>query len=35
VRPQGIESRSEPTQTAPSRLRTLWPEAPPPGAFSR
>jgi hypothetical protein len=35
VRPQGAEAQSAPSQPAPLRLRTLWPEAPPPGTFSR
>jgi hypothetical protein len=35
VRPQGTEAQSPPSQPEPSRLRTLWPEAPPAGAFSR
>jgi hypothetical protein len=35
VRPQGAEAQSAPSQAAPLRLRTLWPEAPVPGTFSR
>jgi hypothetical protein len=35
VRPQGAEAQSAPSQPAPLRLRTLWPEAPAPGTFSR
>jgi hypothetical protein len=34
VRPQRADAQSA-AQTAPSRLRTLWPEAPAPGSFSR
>jgi hypothetical protein len=34
-KPQGVEPQSVPSQPTPSRLRTLWPEAPPAGAFSR
>ena len=33
VKPQRAEAQSAPSQTAP--LRTLWPEAPAPGTFSR
>ena len=29
------EAQSAPSQPAPLRLRSLWPEAPPPGTFSR
>jgi hypothetical protein len=32
---QGAEPQSVPSQPAPSQLRTLWPEAPAPGTFSR
>jgi hypothetical protein len=35
ARPQGVEAPSTPSQPAPLRLRTLWPEAPAPGTFSR
>jgi len=35
VRPQGTEAQSPPSQPEPLRLRTLWPEAPAPGTFSR
>jgi hypothetical protein len=35
VRPQGTEAQSPSSQPEPSRLRTLWPEAPPAGTFSR
>jgi hypothetical protein len=34
VRPEGIEGQSAPSQPAPLRLRTPWPEAPPPGRFT-
>jgi hypothetical protein len=34
-KPQGAEPQSVPSQPTPSRLRTLWPEAPPAGTFSR
>jgi hypothetical protein len=34
-KPQGAEPQSVPPQPTPSRLRTLWPEAPPAGTFSR
>jgi hypothetical protein len=34
-KPQGAEPQSVPSQPMPSRLRTLWPEAPPAGTFSR
>ena len=34
-RPQGTETQSAPSKPEPSRLRTLWPEAPPAGIFSR
>jgi hypothetical protein len=33
--PQGAEPQSVPAQPTPSRMRTLWPEAPPAGTFSR
>ena len=35
AKPQGSEPQSVPSQPAPSQLRTLWPEAPAPGTFSR
>lgn len=35
VRPQEADAQSAPSQAAPSRLRNLWPEAPPPETFSR
>jgi hypothetical protein len=35
VKPQGAEAQSATSQFAPLRLRTLWPEAPTPGTFSR
>jgi hypothetical protein len=35
AKPQGAEPQSGPSQPAPSQLRTLWPEAPAPGTFSR
>jgi hypothetical protein len=35
AKPQGAEPQSVPSQPAPSQLRTLWPEAPTPGTFSR
>jgi hypothetical protein len=35
ARPQGTKTQSPPSQPEPSRLRTLWPEAPAPGTFSR
>jgi hypothetical protein len=34
-KPQGAEPQSAPSQPTPSPLRTLWPEAPPAGTFSR
>jgi hypothetical protein len=35
-KPQGrAEPQSVPSQPTPSQLRTLWPEAPAPGTFSR
>ena len=34
-KPQGAEPQSAPSQPTPSLLRTLWPEAPPAGTFSR
>src|SRR5215510_5349750 len=34
-KPQRAEPQSVPSQPAPSQLRTLWPEAPAPGTFSR
>jgi hypothetical protein len=34
-KPQGAEPQSAPSQPAPSGLRTLWPEPPPAGTFSR
>jgi hypothetical protein len=35
VRPQGSAPQSAPSQSGPLRLPTSWPEAPPPGSFSR
>jgi hypothetical protein len=35
VRPQGADAQSAPSQAAPSRLGTPWPEAPASGTFSR
>jgi hypothetical protein len=36
AKPQGrAEPQSVPSQPTPSQLRTLWPEAPAPGTFSR
>ena len=35
VRPQGADAQSATSEAAPLRLRTLWPEAPAPGTFSR
>jgi len=35
AKPQGAKPQSVPPQPAPSQLRTLWPEAPAPGTFSR
>jgi hypothetical protein len=36
AKPQGrTEPQSVPSQPTPSQLRTLWPEAPAPGTFSR
>ena len=35
AKPQGAEPQSVPSQPAPSQLRTLWPEAPAAGTFSR
>jgi hypothetical protein len=35
VRPEGPEGQSTPSQPPPYRLRTPYPEAPPPGYFSR
>jgi hypothetical protein len=32
---QGAEPQSVPSQPAPSQLRSRWPDAPPPGTFSR
>ena len=34
-KPQRAEPQSVPSQPAPSQLRTLWPEAPAAGTFSR
>jgi hypothetical protein len=34
-KPQRAEPQSVPSQPPPSGLRTLWPEAPAPGTFSR
>jgi hypothetical protein len=33
VRPEGTEGQSAPSQPAPLRLRSPWPEAPAPGTF--
>ncbi len=35
VRPQGTEGQSAPFQRTPRWLPSRWPEAPPPGRFSR
>lgn len=35
VRPEGTEGQAAPSQPAPPRLPSRWPEAPPPGRFSR
>ena len=35
VRPEGTEGRSAPSQPVPPKLPSRWPEAPPPGRFSR
>jgi len=35
AKPQGAKPQSVPSQPAPSQLRTLWPEPPAPGTFSR
>jgi hypothetical protein len=35
VRPEETEGQSAPSQPAPLRLRTPYPEAPAPGAFPR
>ena len=35
VRPEGTEGQSEPSPPAPPQLPGRWPEAPPPGRFSR
>jgi hypothetical protein len=35
AKPQDAEPQSVPSQPTPSRLRTLWSEAPPAGTFSR
>jgi hypothetical protein len=35
ARPEGTEGQSAPSQPAPLRLPSRWPEAPPPGGFSR
>ena len=35
AKPQGAKPQFVPSQPAPSQLRTLWPEAPAPGTFSR
>jgi hypothetical protein len=35
AKPQGAKPQSVSSQPAPSQLRTLWPEAPAPGTFSR
>jgi hypothetical protein len=34
-RPEGTEGQSAPSPPAPPRLPSRWPEAPPPGRFSR
>jgi hypothetical protein len=34
-RPEGTEGQSTPSPPAPPRLPSRWPEAPPPGRFSR
>jgi hypothetical protein len=35
VRPERTEGQSAPSQPVPPRLPSRWPEAPPPGRFSR
>jgi hypothetical protein len=35
VRPEGTEGQSAPSQPTPRWLPSRWPEAPPPGHFSR
>src|SRR5262249_34552027 len=35
AKPKRPEPQSVPSQPAPAQLRTLWPEAPAPGTFSR
>jgi hypothetical protein len=35
ARPEGTEGQSVPSPPAPPRLPSRWPEAPPPGRFSR
>ena len=35
VRPEGTEGQSAPSQPTPRWLPSRWPEAPPPGRFSR
>jgi hypothetical protein len=35
ARPEGTEGQSAPSPPAPPRLPSRWPEAPPPGRFSR
>src|SRR5262249_3364685 len=35
VRPEGTEGQSAPSQSTPRWLPSRWPEAPPPGRFSR
>jgi hypothetical protein len=35
VRPEGTEGQAAPSQPAPRWLPSRWPEAPPPGRFSR
>ena len=35
VRPEGTEGQSPPSQPTPRWLPSRWPEAPPPGRFSR
>ena len=35
VRPEGTEGQTAPSQPGPPNLPSRWPEAPPPGRFSR
>jgi hypothetical protein len=35
VRPEGTEGQSAPSEPTPRWLPSRWPEAPPPGRFSR